>query len=116
MMDRLKNHDRYAGKIMRSKIYNQGGSFTQSDLLCKLHLTSVQVQMVLDAMVDDGMLMEVTRVQGNGPKSRAYTRRSVSTVLSGRRLAYYSPPTPEKIRHYNDWIKTIAAYELGNVG
>lgn len=111
---RLEDHDLYAGKIMRSKIYNQGGSFTLSDLTGKLRLTGQDVKKILDAMVDDGQLMEVIRPQANGPSSRAYAQQSASRRLMACKLAYYSPPLPEKIRHYNEWLKTVVAYELNN--
>ena len=114
---RSKFHQKCADSIMRSKIYRQGGSFTLSDLPGKLRTTSEEIQRVLDGMVDDGQLMETTRsMGGNSLEVRAYASMAATNrMLLRRRLAYYSPPTPERIKHYNEWMRTIAAYELNNV-
>tara|TARA_R100000951_G_scaffold6510_1_gene6571 strand:- start:929 stop:1300 length:372 start_codon:yes stop_codon:yes gene_type:complete len=107
---------RLSSIIMRSKIYTQGGSFTASDLMSKIRIKAPEAQELLSRMVDDGYLMEVTRGSGCGPITTAYAQKSAVRALTNRRLAYYVPPTPERVRHYNSWLRSAVAYELGNVG
>ena len=107
-----------SGIIMRSKLYTQGGSFAASDVMSKLHgIKADEARDVLARMVDEGHLMEVARHFGGGQTGTSYAQKSAAgSMIKRRRLAYYVPPTPERVRHYNAWLRSSVAYELNNIG
>jgi len=115
---RRQQYLKLSGIIMRSKLYTQGGSFAASDVMSKLHgIKADEARDVLARMVDEGHLMEVIRHFGGGQMGTSYAQKSAAgSIIKRRRLAYYVPPTPERVRHYNAWLRSAVAYELGNIG
>ena len=107
-----------SGIIMRSKLYTQGGSFAASDVMSKLHgIKADEARDVLARMVDEGHLMEVARHFGGGQTGTSYAQKSAEgSMIKRRRLAYYVPPTPERVRHYHAWLRSSVAYELNSMG
>ena len=106
---RGKKQDEYEKKVLNSRLYRSGASFTLSDILGILDISSSYVRSVLFGLVNDGFLRQV-----DSETCISYSSSSPIRKLLKSRLAGYEPPAAGFERKVNPWIRASVRQERAN--
>jgi hypothetical protein len=106
---RGKKQDEYEKKVLNSRLYRSGDSFTLSDILGIVDISSSYARSVLFGLVNDGLLRQI-----DSETCISYSSSSPARRLLKSRLASYEPPAVGVERKVNPWIRASARQERAN--
>ena len=101
-----RKQEEYQNRVIKSRLYRSGNSFTLSDILGILDVSSAYTRQILTDLVDDGFLSQV-----DSDTCVSYSSVSpIRSMLKGR-LSNYEPPMTTREREINPWIRASVRQE-----
>ena len=103
---RERTQEEYENKVVSSRLYKSGNSFTLSDILGILNVSADYGRAIMKSLVNDGYLSQVESDTCISYSSSSKIRK----ILSGR-LSGYQPPMSPAERRVSPWIRSPVRQE-----
>ena len=104
-----RKQEEYQAKVIKSRLYKSGNSFTLSDIIGILDISSAYTRQVLSDLVDDGFLSQV-----DSDTCLSYSSVSPIRRMLRERLSNYEPPMTTHERQVSPWIRASVRQEYSH--